>query len=60
MSSLLHFLNALLPSIESQHERDEAYLAESTDIYDLERRMRDIDDRGRGANCGITVGLYSR
>jgi len=60
MSSLLHFLHALLPSIESQHERDEAYLAESTDIYDLERRMRDIDDRGRGRDCGITVGLYTR
>lgn len=24
---------------------DEAYLAESVDIYDLERRMRELDDR---------------
>lgn len=60
MSSLLSLLHKLLPSSPSQHERDEAYLAESTDLYDLERRMRALDDRGRGSDCGITVGLYAR
>lgn len=60
MSSLLSFLHAMLPSIESQAERDEAYLARAVDIHDLERRMRDIDDRARGRDSGITVGLYNR
>ena len=60
MSSLLQLLHILLPTAESQHDRDEAYLAESVDLYDLERRMRDLDNRGRGSDSGITVGLYAR
>lgn len=60
MSSLLNLLHKLMPSTESQNERDEAFLAESVDIYDLERRMRAIDERGRGSDSGITVGLYAR
>ena len=47
MSNLLSFLKALVPSMQSQRERDEAYLAEALDIYDLERRLREIDARGR-------------
>lgn len=36
--------NALSRSIEeSRREHDEAYLAESTDCSDLERRMRDLE-----------------
>lgn len=60
MNSLLHFLRSLLPTIESQHERDEAYLAEAVDIHDLERRMRTIDERGRNSRGGIALGLYAR
>jgi hypothetical protein len=60
MSSLLHLLQSLLPSIESQHERDEAYLAASVDLYDLERRMRSLEDRGRRDDSAIVAGLYNR
>ncbi|MCR5863977.1 MAG: DUF3563 family protein [Aquincola tertiaricarbonis] len=35
---------------------DEAYLAESVDIYDLERRMRELDDRRMNPQWG---GLMS-
>ncbi|OWW22996.1 hypothetical protein AYR66_21825 [Noviherbaspirillum denitrificans] len=42
--------NALSRSIEeTRREQDEAYLAEATDCYDLERRMRDLDRGSRGA-----------
>jgi hypothetical protein len=58
MSSLLQLLQSLLPTVESQSERDEAYLAEAIDIHDLERRMRSIEQRGRDG--GIAVGLYTR
>lgn len=60
MTTILNFLKTLLPSIESQQERDEAWLAEAVDIHDLERRMRSIDERGRGRFNGITFGLYAR
>lgn len=60
MNTILTFLKSLLPVIESQQERDEAYLAESVDILDLERRMRSIDERGRNRMGGITFGLYAR
>ncbi|MFY9511380.1 MAG: DUF3563 family protein [Rubrivivax sp.] len=60
MNTLLNLLKNLLPTVESQRERDEAFLAESVDIHDLERRMRVIDDRGRNRNAGIQFGLYAR
>lgn len=60
MTNLLNFLKSLLPSIESQQDRDEAYMAEAVDIYDLERRMRDIDERGRRHWSPIAAGLYPR
>ena len=60
MSNLLNFLKSLLPTIESQHERDEAYMAQAVDIYDLERRMREIDERGRHGWSPIVHGLYAR
>jgi len=47
MSSLIALLQSLLPNSRSQQERDEAYLAESIDIYDLERRMRALDQQSR-------------
>jgi Protein of unknown function (DUF3563) len=60
MTTLLNLLTALLPSIESQRERDEAYMAASVDLHDLERRMREIDERGRGNGSLISAGLYVR
>ncbi|MEO5883159.1 MAG: DUF3563 family protein, partial [Caldimonas sp.] len=47
MINLLSILRSVIPSVESQSERDEAYLAAAVDLRDLERRMREIDGRGR-------------
>lgn len=60
MTKLLNLLKSLLPAIESQRERDEAYMADAVDIYDLERRMREIDERGRRNWSPIVHGLYAR
>ncbi len=60
MTNLPNFLKSFLPTIESQKERDEAYMAEAVDIYDLERRMREIDERGRRNWSPIMHGLYAR
>ena len=60
MTNLLKLLKSFLPSIESQKDRDEAYMAASVDIYDLERRMREIDERGRKNWSPIAHGLYAR
>jgi hypothetical protein len=43
--------------MQSQRERDEAYLAEALDIYDLERRLREIDARGRHATSDVAFGF---
>ena len=59
MTPLLNFLKSLVPSVESQEERDEAYMAEAVDIHDLERRMREIDERGRRNWSPIAHGLYA-
>ena len=45
MSSFLQFLKALLPSLQSQRERDESYLAEAQNIADLEQRIRRLETR---------------
>ena len=60
MSNLLSILKSVLPAIESQAERDEAYLAGAVDLRDLERRMREIDGRGRNDWSPIASGLYVR
>jgi hypothetical protein len=60
MSNLLSLLRSVLPTIESQADRDEAYLAAAVDLRDLERRMREIDDRGRADLSPIASGLYVR
>ncbi|HEY2927309.1 DUF3563 family protein, partial [Piscinibacter sp.] len=43
MSSFLKLIKSLIFGAPPQRDVDEAYLAESVDIYDLERRMREID-----------------
>ena len=46
--TLLHrALTALQRRFQIQREIDESYLAGSVDIYDLERRMRQLDHRRR-------------
>jgi hypothetical protein len=42
MTTFLNFLSSLL-HLPTQQERDDAYLAESADIYELEFRMRQLD-----------------
>ena len=58
MSTLRKFIEALLPSVPLLREAKRAYLAEAVDIYDLERRMREIDARGRGRSEWPTVGVW--
>jgi hypothetical protein len=60
MFTLHHCLQSLFDLFRPQRDLDEAYLAQSIDLCDLERRMRTIDDRGRDADSGITLGLYAR
>lgn len=58
MSSFYQSIRRWLPAIQSQQERDDSYLAEAVDIYDLERRMREIDARGRShQTSSLGVGL---
>ena len=45
---------------EAEQDRDEQYLAQASDIYDLERRMREIDQRGRCAANDLTFSLGLR
>jgi len=60
MSSLCGLIKAFLPQIESQQERDEAYLAQSVDLYDLERRMRELDARGRAHPRAVALSIGLR
>lgn len=49
-AALEYIGNAVSRSIEeSRRKHDEAYLAESTDCFDLERRMRELDRVQHGA-----------
>jgi hypothetical protein len=45
MSNLIGLIKALIPHVPTQEELDQAYLNESVDIYDVERRMAEIDHR---------------
>ncbi len=47
MYALWKFFNQLTKSAEARRlEREEAYLSEAVDLYDLEARMRELDRRG--------------
>jgi len=50
---LIQLIKTLTPSIKSQKDLDDAYLSASADVYDLERRMREIDHRSLGASYGF-------
>lgn len=48
MSQLTELIKALIPHIPTRQELDDAYLNESVDIYDVERRMAEIEHRPHG------------
>ena len=56
MSTLYALIKALFPHIPTEQEREEAYLAESVDAQDLERRLREIDQRGQTQGRGVVFG----
>ncbi|MBV8620321.1 MAG: DUF3563 family protein [Curvibacter sp.] len=61
MSTLIAALiQALWPSFKSQQDIDEEYLAQSSDLYDLERRMREIEQRSRAGQTAQAFGLGER
>ena len=57
MSKLIELIKAYLPKLRSQKDREDAYLIESVDIYDLERRMQEIDSRANGF-CTRSLALH--
>jgi hypothetical protein len=56
MSTLIELIKALIPSIKSQKDLDEAYLCQSANVYDLERRMKDIDHNARNQARSLISG----
>lgn len=57
MSILKALVKAFIPQVASESERDAAYLNQSVDLRDLERRMRELDARGRADTMGLVQGL---
>jgi len=56
MFSILKSIKSLFSvSASVEQDRDEQYLAEAADIYDLERRMRQIDS---GRHNLYAIGSY--
>jgi len=61
MFSVLPFLKHLFtPTATPMQDRDDQYLAESTDIYDLERRMRQLDSGRQSAYAIGAQGIFVR
>jgi hypothetical protein len=61
MSHFVEFIKTLVPHIPSQQQRDEQYLSQAVDIYDVERRIFEIDHRGAHAqdqSCGLGGALH--
>ena len=61
-------MNAFLSSLKNlfvfsaspEQDRHERYLAESTDIYDLERRMRQVDSGRHNLYAIGSYGIFMR
>jgi len=61
MSPIIELIKALVPHMPSQQELDEEYLNASVDIYDVERRIAEIDHRAAhpaGASYGLGGALH--
>lgn len=56
MSKLIELIKAFIPGFKSQHDIEEAFLSESSDACDLERRMRLIDHDARDSARGLVFG----
>lgn len=57
MLTLAHLTNLLLDLFRLRRNGDERFLADATDLCDLERRMRAIDERDRTQVHGSVPGL---
>jgi len=53
---LTQLIVSLMPNIKSQKDFDDAYLSYSADIYDLERRMREIEQRTSSTSRDLAYG----
>jgi hypothetical protein len=61
MSSLLESIkNLFSASASPAQDRDDRYLAESADIYDLERRMRQVDSGRHNLYAIGSYGIFMR
>ncbi|MEO6030726.1 MAG: DUF3563 family protein [Burkholderiaceae bacterium] len=61
MFSLLKSLSNLFSiSAAPAQDRDEQYLAEATDLYDLERRMRQVDSGRHNLYAIGSYGIFMR
>ena len=56
MSNLIERIKALIPFTKSQKELDEAYLSQSANMCELERRMKDIDLNARNQARSLISG----
>jgi hypothetical protein len=56
MSKLIEIIKSFLPAFKSQHDMEEAFLSEASDVSDLERRMRLIDSDARESASGLVYG----
>ena len=61
MFSLLQSLKSLFTlSATPAQDRDDQYLAQSTDIYDLERRMRQLETGRHNLHAIGSYGIFMR
>ena len=61
MSSLFESIKSLFNvSASPAQDRDDQYLAESADIYDLERRMRQVDSGRHNLYAIGSYGIFMR
>lgn len=61
MNALLHTIRGLFSmSAPDAQDRDAEYLAQSTDLYDLERRMRQIDSGRHNLYAIGSYGIFMR
>ncbi len=58
MFLFFQLIKTLTLHIKSQKEADNAYLSESTDVYDLERRMHELDQRSCSSFGGLAYGVH--